>query len=192
MDVELHRPDKLVILTLISQIKINEVKWETILKLLAPLRIDKIRNCWFRNDDWSIYSRVDGEQSHRISYHIFTGKKPSSNLEICHHCDRKGCFNPEHLFEGTHSDNMKDAIKKGRLHHTIFKPKFRPINKEVLTLSKNERLEKIRKHIIETKIRKRIEPSIRIKNVLRVKITNKSIESMEPDWDIDWSKLTME
>lgn len=35
--------------------------------------------------------------------------------EACHHCDVRNCIEPEHLFEGTHGDNMKDAIKKGRV-----------------------------------------------------------------------------
>ena len=34
---------------------------------------------------------------------------------ICHHCDNRLCVNPNHLFEGTSSDNMIDASKKGRI-----------------------------------------------------------------------------
>ncbi len=44
---------------------------------------------------------------------------------ICHHCDNPGCCNPAHLFEGTPSDNVQDAIAKGRIaqarHGTISK-----------------------------------------------------------------------
>ena len=35
-------------------------------------------------------------------------------LDCCHTCDTPACVNPEHLFVGTRSDNMKDAGKKGR------------------------------------------------------------------------------
>jgi len=35
---------------------------------------------------------------------------------ICHHCDNPSCVNPEHLFIGTRSENMKDAYKEGRVH----------------------------------------------------------------------------
>lgn len=87
---------------------------ETILKLIKPIHIEDELGCWFRNDDWSIYSVVDGIGAHRISFEIFI-EPIINNHEICHHCDRKGCVNPWHLFQGTHSDNMRDAIRKGRV-----------------------------------------------------------------------------
>ncbi len=37
-------------------------------------------------------------------------------LYVCHHCDNFSCFNPDHLFIGTNSDNIIDARNKGRLN----------------------------------------------------------------------------
>ena len=53
--------------------------------------------------------------SHRKSYIQHKGEIPNG-MFVCHTCDNGLCVNPEHLFLGTNSDNMKDAYKKGRLH----------------------------------------------------------------------------
>lgn len=51
----------------------------------------------------------------RAAVLLATGTLPPSELEVCHSCDNPPCINPEHLFVGTHGDNMQDAITKGRL-----------------------------------------------------------------------------
>ncbi len=76
---------------------------------------------WNGNIGLRGYGRItisNGERSksfgvHRLAYAMAFGSFNES-LCVCHRCDTPLCVNPEHLFLGTHLENMRDKANKGR------------------------------------------------------------------------------
>lgn len=48
---------------------------------------------------------------HRLSANIHWGFDLESSMQILHWCNNPRCWNPEHLYEGTHDDNMRDKVE---------------------------------------------------------------------------------
>lgn len=71
--------------------------------------------CWIWPTE-STYGHVniDGKNYsvHRLSWLAHHG--PINGQHVLHHCDVTQCVNPEHLFLGTHLDNMADMATKDR------------------------------------------------------------------------------
>lgn len=53
--------------------------------------------------------------AHRLLYMLTHGVSISKVLEVCHSCDRPICVNPDHMWLGTHHENLRDASLKGRM-----------------------------------------------------------------------------
>lgn len=49
--------------------------------------------------------------AHRAFYQMFVGPIPDG-LEVCHHCDVPACVNPDHLYAGTHKQNVADILRR--------------------------------------------------------------------------------
>lgn len=88
-------------------------------RFLQRIDINTPNGCWLwtagRFDKGYGAFRVNGKQlkAHRWAYEHYIGPIPAGQL-VCHSCDVPACVNPDHLFIGSHDDNMRDMTAKGR------------------------------------------------------------------------------
>jgi len=82
-------------------------------------KVNKTDGCWVwtGRKDGGGYGKLKIQNkecgAHRCSWEIHHGSIPD-NLYVLHTCDNPLCVNIGHLFLGTHTDNMRDCIAKGR------------------------------------------------------------------------------
>jgi hypothetical protein len=76
------------------------------------------------------FGRTRPVGAHRTAYELAHGVEIADGLQILHSCDTPLCVNPNHLFLGTHTDNMQDASGKGRL--SIPRRRNRSVKPEVI------------------------------------------------------------
>jgi len=81
-------------------------------------KVEKTSSCWlwtgarFSNGYEAFRLRGKQRRAHIVIFEWTNGS--TSDLRVCHTCDVKHCVNPEHLFLGTQSDNIRDMFSKGR------------------------------------------------------------------------------
>lgn len=78
--------------------------------------------CWIwtgaKVDGYGVFLiRGEPKKTHRLAYDYYVGEIPDG-LQVLHKCDVRNCVNPKHLFLGTNTDNIHDAMAKGRRHDT--------------------------------------------------------------------------
>lgn len=90
-------------------------------------RVQKTDTCWLwlmtdgsvsrRYGRLRVGSRSDGTRDellmHWYSWELHNGSR-TPGLQVLHHCDVQACVRPEHLYEGTHKDNMRDVRVRKR------------------------------------------------------------------------------
>lgn len=87
-------------------------------------RIDRSGDCWIwtgaKTGTGHGQFHLNGKHyyAHRLALELTRGI--GEGLFACHNCpggDNPSCCRPSHLFIGTHRENMRDAVNKGRIRH---------------------------------------------------------------------------
>jgi hypothetical protein len=90
-------------------------------RLSLRLKVDDVTGCW----NWTGPKAGKGyglirvpwtrktSYVHQAAWVVANGMIPAGML-VCHRCDNRLCGNPDHLFIGTHGDNLQDMKAKGR------------------------------------------------------------------------------
>lgn len=95
---------------------------------------------WTKNTDDKGYGLVPyghptvTRKAHRVMWRLTHGEWPQNH--VLHRCDNRPCINIEHLFEGTHLDNMRDAAVKERMTPKLSEEDVQEIRKRYATGSR--------------------------------------------------------
>jgi len=111
--------------------------------------------CWeyigFRNACGYGMMKYQGKviSAHRVAYML--NKGDIGAYCVLHKCDNPACINPDHLFLGTHLDNMRDMYNKNRNYRKLTKADIAEIRQgkegsEILAQRYNVSARTIRKY----------------------------------------------
>ena len=93
--------------------------WGLEQQLLDGRVIDASTNCWLwrQKDKRRGYGKLTLNYKtidvHRAAASVWLGLDLFSKLLALHKCRNRHCFNPDHLYLGSYSDNTKDAVLEG-------------------------------------------------------------------------------
>lgn len=122
--------------------KIDAPNYMEVLFLRFQQKIDSSGDCWewtgstLNNSGYGQFKvGAKNQLAHRVAYTFRNGSVPDG-LDVLHKCDNPKCVNPDHLFIGSHKDNMVDKTKKGRTPSKL-KPADIPIIRALLADKKS-------------------------------------------------------
>lgn len=88
-------------------------------KLEDKIAFEPTSGCWIwlgTVESRGNYGQINignvSKKPHRLSYLIHKGDP--TGFSVLHHCDTPLCVNPDHLYLGTHKDNINDMVRRNR------------------------------------------------------------------------------
>jgi hypothetical protein len=93
-------------------------EFRPIIERLQERRIITQNDCWeWQGAKMNGYGQIRvGNRTRLVShvaYEAFVGQLRQGEC-VLHKCDNPPCFNPSHLWVGSHADNVADKMRKGR------------------------------------------------------------------------------
>lgn len=86
-------------------------------------KVNKTSSCWlwmgkrtpkgYGDFAVRVANKILDFRAHRYAWEMIKGSIPKDKL-VCHKCDNPPCVNPDHLYLGTQSENIKESVGKGR------------------------------------------------------------------------------
>ena len=89
------------------------------LRFKSKIAVDQDTGCWLwigkiaTNGYGHFWLNGKTVGAHQASW-SFHNAGQNDGLHVLHKCDVRCCVNPDHLFLGTHQENMDDMVTKGR------------------------------------------------------------------------------
>jgi len=99
-----------------NQIKATQARRKPVEQTFREFTIQGRNGCieWTGAKDPSGYPRCRNRFATHWALEMSGRPRPSNKHWACHTCDNPACVNPDHLWWGTNSENMKDCVAKGR------------------------------------------------------------------------------
>ncbi len=91
----------------------------TIMERISRLTLYRDNGCWEYHGHVNThgYPQIHYQDKRQLVSHvvwrIMKGRKIRKGFQLNHNCDNPRCYNPDHLYQGTQADNLRDLRERG-------------------------------------------------------------------------------